>query len=280
MTLLIDTTSGDYDYTYLSLGAGVQSSALLVLSCTDDRVPKPDVAVFADTGDEPAWVYDYLKVLAEWAKPHGVEVVTAQKGVLSEWAIDRQRDGRKFVTLPVFTKHDDGSRGMLRRHCTRDFKIDPIIKKVRERLGYQPRQRVKERVRCMLGISLDEMQRMKASWHGWITNTFPLVDLEIKREDCHKILAAAGLPEAKRSACVYCPYHSDSYWQWMKDEHPTEFAKAVKFDEGIRDMRVRGRNQPAYVHSSLVPLSEAVFNANDPDQVDMFNNECEGMCGV
>ena len=65
MTLLIDTTSGDYDYTYLSLGAGVQSSALLVLSCTDDRVPKPDVAIFADTGDEPAWVYDYLKVLTE-----------------------------------------------------------------------------------------------------------------------------------------------------------------------------------------------------------------------
>ena len=49
----IDTTSGDFDYTFLSLGAGVQSSALLVLSCTDDRVPKPDVAIFADTGDEP-----------------------------------------------------------------------------------------------------------------------------------------------------------------------------------------------------------------------------------
>ena len=68
MSLLIDTTSGDYDYTYLSLGAGVQSSALLVLGCTDERVPKPDAAVFADTGDEPSWVYDYLKVLTEWAK--------------------------------------------------------------------------------------------------------------------------------------------------------------------------------------------------------------------
>jgi len=30
---IIDTTSGDYDYTYLSLGAGVQSSALLVRAC-------------------------------------------------------------------------------------------------------------------------------------------------------------------------------------------------------------------------------------------------------
>jgi len=280
VTLLIDTTSGDYDYTYLSLGAGVQSSALLVLSCTDDRVPKPDVAIFADTGDEPAWVYNYLKVLTEWAKPHGVEVVTAKKGVLSEWVIDRQNAGKRFVTVPVFTKNDDGSQGILRRQCTREFKVDPITKKVRELLGYQPRQRIREKVRCMLGISLDEMQRMKESWHGWITNCWPLIDLEIKREHCHKIIADAGLPEAKRSACVYCPYHSDSHWQWMKDDHPEEFAKAVEFDEGIRDMTMRGREQPAYVHRSCVPLSEAVFHAGDPDQVDLFNNECEGMCGI
>ena len=40
--MFIDTTSGDFDYTYLSLGAGVQSSALLVLACTDKRIPKPD----------------------------------------------------------------------------------------------------------------------------------------------------------------------------------------------------------------------------------------------
>jgi len=276
---LIDTTSGDFDFTYLSLGAGVQSSALLVLACTDDRVPKPDIAVFADTGDEPAWVYEYLEVLKEFAEPYGVEVVVAQKGVLSEWVIDRQKAGKRFVTVPLFTKNADGSKGMMRRQCTREFKIDPIIQAVRTHLGYKPKQRVKERVRCMLGISLDEIQRMKDSWHGWITHSWPLIDLSIRREDCYKIIEDAGLPEPQRSACVYCPFHSDAYWQWMKNDHPEEFQKAVDFDEGIRDMTMRGREAPGYIHRSCVPLKDAVFGA-DPNQVNMFDAECEGMCGV
>ena len=272
----IDTTSGDFDFTYLSLGAGVQSSALLVLSCTDDRVPKPDVAIFADTGDEPAYVYSYLKVLAEWAKPHGVEVVTATAGVLSEVTL---KPGG-FVGVPLHVLHHDGTSGMLRRQCTREFKIEPITKKVRELLGYQPRQRVKEQARCMIGISLDEAQRMKPSWHRWISNCWPLVDLGIKRNDCYEIIAKEGIPRPQKSACVYCPYRDDQSWEDMRLSDPEEFAKAVAFDNSIRNKTLKGDNKQAFVHRSCVPLGEAVFDANDPDQVDLFNNECEGMCGV
>ncbi len=277
----IDTTAGDYDFTYLSLGAGVQSSAMLVLALTTDKVPRPDAVIFADTGDEPYWVYDYLKVLEEYAAAHGAEVLTAQKGRLSEWVIDRQKQGKRFVSVPVFTASPDGGReGMLRRQCTREFKIEPITKKVREVLGYRPRQRVKERVRCMIGITIDEVERMKPSRQKWITNTFPLVDLGIHRTDCAKIMTDAGLPEPQKSACLYCPYHSDAYWQWMKTEEPETFQQAVAFDIAIRDMTMRGRKQPGYVHRSCVPLSEATFDVNDPDQVNLFGSECEGMCGV
>tara|TARA_R110002020_G_scaffold30453_5_gene95973 strand:- start:758 stop:1594 length:837 start_codon:yes stop_codon:yes gene_type:complete len=272
---LIDTTSGDYDFTYLSLGAGVQSSALLVLACTDDRVPKPDIAVFADTGDEPAWVYEYLEVLKEFAEPYGVEVVIGKhkSGLkLSEYD---GAGGTRAGFVPLFTKNADGSKGMTRRTCTREFKIDPIVKAVRTHLGYKPKQRVKERVRCMLGISLDEIQRMKESWLGWVTNCWPLIDLSIRREDCYKIIEDAGLPEPQRSACVYCPFHSDAYWKLLKDNHPAEFAKAISYDEQMRHTL----NNPAYIHRSCVPLKDATFGA-DPNQVSMFDNECEGMCGV
>jgi len=276
----IDTTSGDYDFTYLSLGAGVQSSALLVLALTTDTVPTPDAVIFADTGDEPSWVYDYLATLAMWSQRHGVTVYLARKGRLSEWVIDRQRNGERFVSVPVYTAAPDGGReGMLRRQCTREFKVEPIVKKVRELLGYEPRRRVRESVRSMLGITIDEVQRMKPSWHKWITNTFPLVDLGLHRHDCMKIVTDVGLPEPQKSACVYCPYHSDTYWQWMKDAEPEAFAQAVAFDHAIRDMTMRGRDQPAYVHRSCVPLDEANFDTTDPDQVDMWA-ECEGMCGV
>lgn len=276
----IDTMSGQYDYTYLSLGAGVQSSALLVLACTTELVPTPNAAVFADTGDEPPWVYEYLKVLSEFAAQYGVQVHIGSAGKLSQWVVERQKNGQRFVNVPLFTANEDGSKGMLRRQCTREFKIAPIEKKVRELMGYQPRQRIKKSARALIGISLDEAQRMKPSRTRWVTNTYPLVDLGISRSDCEQIVINAGLPKPQKSACVFCPYHSDRYWQWMKDEHPAVFQDAVKFDESIRDMSMRGRNAPAYVHRSCVPLDQAVFNSDDPNQVDMFGNECEGMCGV
>jgi hypothetical protein len=266
----------DWDYTYLSLGAGVQSSALLVLSCIDDRVPKVDVAIFSDTGDEPQYVLDYLDILKDYAEPFGIKVVTAQKGVLSEEALARD----KFVPIPLYTLHADGTKGVLRRQCTREYKITPINKKVRELLGYQPYKNVKHKVRAMLGISTDEMQRMKDSWTKWVTNTYPLIDLGISRTDCYEIVKQAGLPEPKKSACVYCPYHDDRYWQWMKDEQPVEFNRAVEFDRAVRNKTMKGSDSPAFVHKSCVPLEDAEFHSGDKNQVDMFNNECEGMCGV
>ncbi len=46
----------------LSLGAGEQSSAIFLLAATDE-IPALDYAIFADTGEEPAWVYDQVKEL-------------------------------------------------------------------------------------------------------------------------------------------------------------------------------------------------------------------------
>lgn len=271
----IDTTSGDFDYTYLSLGAGVQSSALLVLACTDDRVPTPDVAIFADTGDEPKWVYEYVRVLTAWAAQYGVEVVTVTAGVLSEKCLDGTTRGSLY--LPVFT---DGGSGMLNRTCTHKYKIVPLHREVRKRLGYRKGQVIKKRARSMLGISADEVTRMKVSHEKWQTNTYPLVDLGIRREHCYDIVAKVGLPRPERSACVYCPFHSDSYWQWLKDEHPDEFEVAVKFDHAMRGSgRDKGLRSEPFLHRSCKPLDQVEFV--DKSQVNLFSiAECEGMCGV
>jgi len=264
------------DFTYLSLGCGVQSSALLVLGATG-VVPKPDLAVFADTGDEPSYVYNYLELLTEYAASQGIPVSVAKKGILSEDYLAAQTSDRRGVSLPLFIKNVDGAQGLLMRQCTREYKVEPIEKLVRAHLGYKPRQRIKERVVCQIGISVDEAMRMKPSRVGWVRNTFPLVDLHMTRRKCSEIVVRAGLPEPKKSACVFCPYHSNSYWKAMKDEHPDEFWSAVDFDAAIR--KRGGRKEEAFLHRSLMPLDVADL---DPmkDQVDMFGNECEGLCGL
>jgi len=41
------------------------------------------------------------------------------------------------------------------------------------------------------------------------------------------------------------------------------------------------KDAPAFVHPSGVPLEEVdLTTAEDHGQLNLFNNECEGMCGV
>jgi hypothetical protein len=266
------------DFTYLSLGAGVQSSALLVMSAKGlYDCPRADIAVFADTGDEPQWVYDNLERLSAWSP---IPVHITSKGCLSEWVLDRKRQGKAFVNVPLYTASPTGDReGMLRRQCTREFKITPIEQFIRQFLGYGPGQRVKEKVVALHGISIDEATRMKPSRTPWVTVRFPLVDAELDRRACERVLREHGFEVPRKSACVYCPYRSDGEWQDWKLHFPDEFARAVAFDYAVRDMTMRGKAAPAYVHKTCQPLDEVDF---DPlrDQIDMFGNECEGMCGL
>lgn len=265
-------------YRYLSLGAGVQSSALLVLAGTG-RVPKPDVAIFADTGDEPAWVYRHLEVLKEWAEPRGIPIHRVSYGCLSEHVIQRHRGLRsRFAAIPAFTLGTDGRAAPLGRQCTREYKITPIEKEVRRLMGYKPRQRIpKDAATSMIGISLDEVTRISQSRTPWITNTYPLVDLGLCRSDCLRISVEAGLPEPRKSSCIFCPYHSDRFWRELKRDNPEEWARAVDFDHEIRDMSMSGVKRPVYLHRSLVPLNEVDLGEN---QIALWDEECAGVCGV
>ena len=66
----------------------------------------------------------------------------------------------------------------------------------------------------------------------------------------------------------------------IHEKLPEDFQSAVKIDEMIRG-GVRGTKEKLYLHRSLVPLTDADFaTAEDRGQLTMFNDECEGMCGV
>lgn len=87
-----------------------------------------------------------------------------------------------------------------------------------------------------------------------------------------------------KSACTFCPYHDNAQWREMKATDPEAFAQAVKIDEAIRP-GMPGPKRPKceawFVHRERVPLAEVDFRtAAELGQPDLFNNECEGMCGV
>lgn len=255
-------------------------SSTVALMIAKGEIPMVDGAVFADTGAEPKHVHRYLDWL-EGEVPFPIHKVMHKEG-LRENIIGALLGGR-FAGAPFFTESPSGKgQGRLRRQCTREFKIQPIVQQVRELLGLAKGERAKKGIQVVqyIGISTDEASRMKPSQHHYIENQWPLIELGMSRADCMKWLTANGYPIPGKSACTFCPYHDDKLWADMKKNDPESFADAVEIDEMIRG-GVKGTTQKLYLHRSMKPLRDVQFgNAKGLEQTDMFQEECEGICGV
>jgi hypothetical protein len=267
------------EITYLSFGAGVQSTALLIMSNLGYHdCPRADVAIFADTGDEPSWVYENVDRMKKWS---GIPVETVVQGHLSADIISRHAgESPRFAAIPAFTLDGAGREAILRRQCTREYKIQPIERKVRELCGLKKGERAKGVIKAtaLIGISLDEATRMKPSRTPWVHNRYPLVEGGLRRHDCLNITASAGMPIPRKSSCVFCPYHSDNYWRQLQTEWPEEWERACGLDEAFRDMSRSGDARPIFLHRSLKPLRTIDFTRQRRLFDDLEDEECEGGC--
>lgn len=222
--------------------------------------------------------------------------------------------------IPLFMLGADGKRGILQRKCTSEYKIRAIQKKQKELIGstamnaWRRDNREKLRAwnahaaevkksrrkialldpkvdfgippicRTLIGISTDEVQRVKASREAFSENLYPLIEIGMSRSDCIADQIARLGRRAPRSACKYCPYHSDDEWIRIRDEEPEEFAESVAFDHALREANGRDnvtRGIP-YLHDSRVPLDMVTFKPGVKKEGDDFEAHCEaeGMCGL
>lgn len=260
--------------TAVSLGLGVQSTALVRMAAHGEITPMPDVAIVADTQWESKAFYANLERLKR-ALPFPIHVVS--RGSIRDNILAKQNEtGQRFTSVPWFVRNPDGSFGMGRRQCTREYKVEPITRKLRELIG--PSR--KARAELWIGISRDEAHRMKPSHRAWITHRWPLVELGLTRRDCLAWLVKHGYPEPQKSACIGCPFHSDAMWRDMRDNRPDEWADALEIDRAIRKP-ARGFRGEQFMHSARVPLDQVDLRTHaERGQPDLFGNECEGMCGV
>lgn len=286
----------------ISLGWGVQSFALAAMSALG-VLPKVDVAIHADTTYERSETYEFARRWTPWLEERGVKVITVtghrNGAVLDEWG---------GVFIPAYTAYEDGRpSGMLRRQCTGDWKIAPIRRWIREQTGhygendYLPylmamgggnelarllvQAMIAEdgalpQVEMWLGITLDEIKRMKPSGVQWMVNRFPfleLLDRPWTRHDAMRWMQEQGLEIPVKSSCVFCPYHNRATWREIKMAGNGDWQRAVDVDEAIRHKRP---GYVAYVHRDRVPLEEVdVRNQEDHGQLSLFDDaECEGMC--
>ncbi len=266
----------------LSLGAGVQSSTL-ALMIHKGKIPMVDCAIFADTQAEPPKVYEWLKFIKKTVS-YPVHIVTWRN--LEKDVLDAVQGKYHKYTIPFFAKNSKTQeKSMMKRQCTADYKVAPIIKKIRHLLGYQKGERVdfkKVKVEQLLGISTDEMRRMRINKLAYINNQYPLInDFAMSRQDCIMWMKDNNYPAPPRSACYFCPFHSQSFWKDIQENDPELFAKAVKLDKEIRLTKKLKDFDEFYLHKSFKPLDKALEDDGQLDMFDGFDSICdEGMCGV
>lgn len=281
------------DFTYLSLGAGLQSSTIAEM-IVEGELPRVDLALFADTGDEPDYVYAQVDYLKGRLKSVNVPLETVTIGNMLEHL--REQDHR-FVTMPIFTvDRETGKAGKMKRQCTSEYKIAVIEKRVKQELlkrGMATKDgrgisvngnkdnKVYE-IECWLGISLDEaVSRMKENPEWWVDNRWPLIEMKMKRHDCALWLQRKGLPFPKKSSCRVCPFHSDAHFRWMKEYRPEDWQHVVEFDHWLRDGNgnlTASAKGELYLHSQCVPIDEANLDSEqDKGQMDFCD---EGYYGI
>jgi len=263
-------------FTIISLGAGVQSSTMALMSAKGD-LPPVDCAIFADTMYENSASYKYLKYLKALLP---FPIYTVSKGNIKEDML-AARGTTDFVVAPFYTQETiSGKKGMIRRQCTSSYKIVPIQQKIRELCGVSygkhfPKDKYVEQ---WIGISKDEITRMKPSWYKYILNRHPLIEANMSRQDCINWMNKNNFIIPEKSACICCPFHDDKYWKNLKIKYPDEFADAVALDKEIRTIS-KDKNIKNYTHRSCKPLDEVDFDS-DKNQLDMFENECDGVCMI
>jgi len=283
----IDGETMDQPLRILSLGAGVQSSTVLLMSCKG-LLPKLDAAIFADTQWEPPQVYGHLAWLEEEAAKAGIPVHRVMAGNLRQhtvdgWARRHKGDGHRYASLPLYVSDGNGIMGTIRRQCTQEYKIVPIERFIRRNLLGLPKGQVAPvgAVEQWYGISADEQRRIRMSDQHWKRNIYPLCNLPpmlpkmftrtMCLDWCRENYPGRNVP---RSSCMGCPFHSNAEWREIKKD-PVLWEDVCRVDEAIRHAdRMKGE---VFLHRSFRPLREANL---DEDQMRFnWNEECMGLCG-
>lgn len=273
----------------ISLGVGVQSSALYFMS-SKEEIERADYAIFADTGGEKKKTLEYYDYLLKWAKKNkGIPLFKANYKNLQKDLLNQSDSiGNRFASIPAFTIKE-GNKGMLRRQCTSEYKIAQVDRKIKEILGLSKHARYPQ-IEIYQGITVDEATRMNIPQQKWKINIYPFCgykvyangncvkidSLVMSRNDIFNWYEKNKISIPEKSSCIFCPFQSDQNWIRLKNTVPEDFKKACEVDRQIRDSSKKGIKSKIYLHDSLKPLSEVNFNEN---QVNIWGN-CSDLCDV
>jgi hypothetical protein len=188
----------------VSYGMGVDSTAMLVGMY--HRGIRPDLILFADTGNEKPETYAYEPVIQSWLATVGFPPVeTVRLGTI-------QGKLGTYSTLEenCLVNHTLPSLAFGYKACSLKWKVAPMDKRVATWPRAIEAWAAGQKVVRAIGYDAGP----KDSKRAWTVTEddlalyqylYPLREWDWDREHGKREIAAAGLPEPPKSACFFCP---------------------------------------------------------------------------
>ncbi len=189
----------------VAYGLGVDSTAMLIgMQAIGMR---PDLILFADTGNEKQETYDYLPIIQEWLASVSFPLVRMVRKVVMDF-----KHWPPYYSLGenCLTNGTLPSLAFGFKSCSLKWKVYPqdqfcnrwqpaidcwasgqVVKKF---IGFDAGPKDMKRY-----TKANQATDKKYSYH------YPLVEWNWHRERCKAEIAKAGLPVPPKSACVFCP---------------------------------------------------------------------------
>jgi 3'-phosphoadenosine 5'-phosphosulfate sulfotransferase (PAPS reductase)/FAD synthetase len=247
-----------------SWGGGVNSTAILAmmrLGMLPELTPENTTIVFADTGAEMPYTYEHTttcrfmdKQKWKWVLLHPMD---------ERWAkYYPERLGG--LPLPEYCLKNKVIPTRMFRWCSGDLKVKPI-NAFKKTLG--------EDVTTIIGIANDEQKRAKEL--GKPNIWYPLIDHSLTRQGCIDIIRKAGLPEAKKSGCYFCPFQTKDSWLEVYHNFPDLFAKTEQIENNCKQKDFYLRGDKPIKHYIDFWLKK---QKKECDQPDMFELDRHCLC--
>lgn len=287
----------------LSCGAGMQSTALALMSCEKKlaqlqgrELPHPTIPiysliVFCDL-KEPEYVYDQVDFIKRACEEVGIRFVILTLGdgygkslyydYLMNFGVKSCRS-IPFWTLTEVVDKKTGEvtfrKGIMPRVCTLEYKINIIQQYcIREVLKIPKYTRMRsedfKKHIMHIGFSFEERKRCKENPHPRFVNRFPLVELELTRSDNYGYSLEVWDIATKASSCIMCPYHSNFFYMKMKKERPCEYFDVDVFDNVLRLGQPHSKiKSPLFITKSCKRLCDLLPEDCNDNEYFEYNGE-------
>lgn len=261
MHTLIDSSVIANSPLVVAYGMGVDSTAVLVGLA--QRGERPDLILFADTGDEKAATYAYLPVINAWLASVGFPLVTVVKNA-------RPKSGDKSLSESLLRLRVLPALAYGQHQCSLVWKRDPQVKFIKSWAPAIRAWKAGALVTNCIGYDAgprDSCRSYKAEGKATpgFTNRFPLIEWGWDRDECKRQIAAAGLPVPVKSACFHCPASKDHEITELRSVEPDLFARALRVERlatqrGLTSVKGLGRKF-SWADRFGSPLQQAALRA-------------------